>query len=132
MENCVFCKISKSELPSEKIWEDENFFAFLDLNPVNPGHILLIPKKHTDYLFDIEDPLYSKLFKVAKKLAKPLKQAMQSKRIGIAVEGFGVPHAHVHLIPINKGFELDPNRAKKAMPKELKDVANKIKQFIKT
>ncbi len=130
MDGCIFCKIAEGEIDVPKIYEDEKFFAFLDAKPINPGHTLLIPKSHVDYIFDVEEPLYSELFETAKKLAGPIRDAVQSKRIGISVEGFGVPHAHVHLVPINKGFELDPNRAKTANPKELLEIADKIKKEI--
>jgi histidine triad (HIT) family protein len=130
MDDCIFCKISEGKIPSFKVYEDERFLAFLDINPVNPGHTLLIPKKHVDNLFDIEEPLYSELFKTAKKLSKPLTKAMGAKRVGVIVEGFLVHHAHIHLIPINRGNELDPGRARKAEPAELAAVAEKIRNQI--
>src|SRR3989338_6710805 len=126
MDSCIFCKFIRGEVNVEKIYEDEKFFAFLDIRPLNPGHTLLIPKEHTDYIFDIEEPLYSEMFKTAKKLAGPIKNVIQSRRIGIIVEGFGVPHAHIHLVPINRGYELDPNRTKPATGKELGKMAEKI------
>jgi histidine triad (HIT) family protein len=128
MDDCVFCKIIKGEIEAAKIWENEKFFAFLDIKPVNPGHTLLLPKKHIDYIFDVEEPLYSELFQAAKKLSRPIKNAVGSRRIGVSIEGFGVPHAHIHLVPINKGYELDPNKAKPATTKELNEVAEKIKK----
>ncbi|MDD5172353.1 MAG: HIT family protein [Candidatus ainarchaeum sp.] len=127
MDDCIFCKIGAGKIPSAKVYEDDKFLAFLDINPVNPGHTLLIPKKHVDNLFDIEEPLYSDLFKTAKKLSKSLTKAMGAKRVGVIVEGFLVHHAHVHLIPINHGNELDPGRARKAEPAELTAVADKIR-----
>ncbi len=126
MENCLFCKIVKKELPSYKIWENENFLAFLDINPINPGHTILVPKKHVDYIFDLEEPLYSEMFKIVKQLSKVLKQAIGSKKIGLIIEGFAVPHAHIHLIPINRGNELNPSRAKKGDPKQLLKIAENI------
>jgi len=131
MDDCIFCKIAKGEIDCAKVYEDEKFFAFLDVRPLNPGHTLLIPKKHADYVFEIDEPLYSELFQTAKKLSKPIQNAAKSKRIGISIEGFGVPHAHVHLIPINNVNEIDPNRARKASPEELSSVAGKIKLEIK-
>lgn len=128
MDGCIFCKIAKGEIDSAKIYEDENFFAFLDVRPINPGHTLLIPKKHIDYIFEIGEPLYSEFFKTAKKISEPIKKAMQPRRIGVSIEGFGVPHAHIHLVPINRGYELDPNRAKSAAPEELSEIAEKIKK----
>jgi histidine triad (HIT) family protein len=126
MENCIFCKIIKGEIPCVKIWEDKNYLAFLDVNPVSEGHALLIPKKHTDYLFDINDLEYSDLFLKAKELAVLLKSKIQPKKVGIVVEGFGVAHAHIHLVPINHAGELDSINAKKASAEELQKVAEKI------
>ena len=126
MENCIFCKIVKRKIPAIKIWEGENSLAFLDINPMVPGHTLLIPKKHTDYLFDIEDAEYCELMQDAKTVAKILKQKMGTKRIGVVVEGFLVPHAHVHLLPINRFEDMNPLNAKPAKIEDLKKVAEKI------
>jgi len=125
--NCIFCKIVKGEIPCYKIWEDEKYFAFLDINPRNPGHTVLIPKKHDDYLFDLEDEEYAKLMLKAKKIAKLLKGKLNPKRIGLAVEGFFVPHVHIHLVPLNKGNELNPERARRIDEEELNKIAKKIK-----
>ncbi len=122
-ENCLFCKIVKGEIPAIKIWEDKNHIAFLDMKPINPGHLLVIPKNHKDYVFDLSDKDYSKLMLKAKEIAKDLKSKMKSKRIGLIVEGFGVPHAHVHLIPINEMHELNPERAKISSNEELEKIA---------
>ena len=130
MEDCLFCKIIKGEIPSYKIWEDRNFFAFLDINPINPGHTILVLKKHLGYIFDLEEPLYSETFKTIKKLSKPLKKATEAKRIALAIEGFTVPHIHIHLVPANRVNDLDPNRARKANPEELSKMAEKIKNEI--
>ena len=126
MENCIFCKIVKGEIPAIKIWEGENSLAFLDINPMVPGHTLLIPKKHTDYLFDIGDDEYCGLMQDAKTVAKILKQKMGTKRIGVVVEGFLVPHAHVHLLPINRFEDMNPLNAKPAKIEDLKKIADKI------
>jgi len=131
MEDCLFCKIIKGEILSYKIWEDENFFAFLDINPINPGHIILVSKSHLNYIFDLEEPLYSEIFKTAKKLSEPLKKATGAKRIALAIEGFVIPHIHIHLVPVNKVNDLDPNRAKKASPGQLSNMADKIKVLVK-
>jgi len=128
MENCLFCKIVKGEIPSTKVWEDGKHLAFLDINPINPGHTVLIPKKHDNYLFDLEDGEYTELMLKAKKIAKMLKNKLKPKRIGLAVEGFFVPHVHVHLVPLNKGNELNPERAKNMSVEELKKIAKKIKE----
>jgi len=124
--NCIFCKIVKGEIPAVKIFEDEKHFAFLDLNPINSGHTLLIPKKHTDYLFDLSDDEYSELMLKAKHLAKLLKNKLEPKRIGVIIEGFLIPHIHVHLVPINKGADLSFANAKPANLEELNKLAEKI------
>ena len=124
--NCIFCKIVKGEIPAVKILEDKKYFAFLDVNPINPGHVLLIPKKHTDYIFDLEEKEYQELMLKAKKIAKLLKEKLNPKRVGLAVEGFFIPHVHIHIVPLNKGNELNPERAKKMDEVQLKLIANKI------
>ena len=131
MEDCLFCKIIKGEIPSYKIWEDRNFFAFLHINPINPAHTILVLRKHLGYIFDLEEPLYSEIFKTAKELSEPLKRAVGAKRIALAIEGFLIPHVHIHLVPVNKVNDLDPNRAKKANPEELSNMAEKIKTLVK-
>lgn len=132
MTNCLFCNILDGKIPANKVWENEDFFAFLDINPVNPGHVLLIPKKHVDYIFELEEPLYSKIFRASKELSGPIRKAMKAKRIGLALEGFSVPHAHIHLVPINKVNELNPDRAKKTTSEELSRVCKKIIKEIKS
>jgi histidine triad (HIT) family protein len=129
MAECIFCKIANKEISSYLIWENDRFFAFLDRNPVNPGHILIVPKEHIEYIFDMEEPLYSEIFQI-KNLSMPLRKATNAKRIGIAIEGFGVNHLHLHLIPVNSGNELDPNRAQKASDDDLAQMANAIKKFL--
>jgi len=131
MDNCRFCQIAQKKVQDFVFWEDEDFIAFLDANPAKPGHCMIIPKKHTDYFFDLDDELYLKLFKVAKKLSEPLRKAMDAKRIGLAVVGFDVPHAHLHLIPLHGSNELfDPKKFTRAKPEELKEIQNKlIKEF---
>jgi histidine triad (HIT) family protein len=127
MNECIFCKIIVQALPSELIWQDDEFYAFLDIRPVNPGRTLIIPKQQVDYVFDLDDAAYNKLFQIAKMLARSIQTALAAKRIGIAVEGFSVPHVHVHLVPIHGLGELDPNRATKATPDQLVEIAAKIK-----
>lgn len=126
MSECVFCKIIKGEIPSSKVYEDDNFFAFLDIKPINPGHLLVIPKAHVDYIFDMDDKQYTDLLLMAKKLAVHLKNATSAARIGVSVEGFAVAHTHVHLVPISKAGELDPHRATPASKEDLAAMATKI------
>lgn len=120
--DCIFCKIILNEIPVYKVWEDNNTLVFLDINPINPGHILVVPKEHSDDLFELEESSYINLLKTAKMLAPKLKNIMNSKRVGMVVEGFGVAHTHIHLIPINRGNELNPERAKSETPEELKKI----------
>lgn len=97
----IFTKIVNGEIPSYKIAEDENFFAFLDINPNVKGHTLCIPKQETDKLFDLEDDLYIGLMQFSKKIAQAIKKTVPCDRVGMTVIGLEVPHAHVHLIPLN-------------------------------
>ncbi len=98
----IFTKIIQGEIPSYKIAEDENYFAFLDINPVTKGHCLVIPKQETDYLFDLDDEHIAGMHVFAKKIAKAIEKSVDCKRIATAVVGLEVPHAHLHLIPINR------------------------------
>ena len=132
MNNCIFCKIIKNELPSHKVWENENFLAFLTLGSLNRGHTLLIPKKHIDYVFDLEEPSYTDIFQTAKQLSKPLKKAMAAKRIGVIIEGFTVPHVHIHLVPLHNEDDIDPRRVKKMTDIELVETAEKISRKMKS
>lgn len=130
MADCIFCKIIAKEIPSYSVWDGERFLAFLDLRPVNPGHLLIIPKEHVESVFDMPDGLYEELFQTAKALSAPLQKAMGSVRVGMVVEGFGVPHAHLHLAPINGPHELDSTRAKPMPAEELAEIAAKIKSEV--
>ncbi len=103
----IFTKIANGEIPSYKIAEDEHYFAFLDINPLAKGHTLVIPKKEVDYIFDIDDELYKGLFAFAKNVAAAIEKVMPCKRIGLTVIGLEVPHAHIHLIPINSIYDMD-------------------------
>ncbi|CAD0002800.1 MULTISPECIES: HIT family protein [Flavobacterium] len=102
----IFTKIVNGEIPAYKIAEDDNFLAFLDVNPNAKGHTLCIPKQEIDKIFDIEDELYLGLMKFSKKIAIALEKTVPCKRVGIAVVGLEVPHAHVHLIPLNEMDEM--------------------------
>ncbi|OGJ16084.1 hypothetical protein A3K73_05695 [Candidatus Pacearchaeota archaeon RBG_13_36_9] len=131
MDNCRFCQIAQKKVQDYVIWEDKNFIAFLDVNPVKSGHCMLIPKRHTDYFFDLDDELYLGLFKTAKKLSEPIRKVIGAKRIGITVVGFDVPHAHLHLIPLQGSNELfDPKKFRKAKPDELRYIQEKLKDVL--
>ena len=103
----IFSKIIKGDIPCYKIAEDERFFAFLDINPVMKGHTLVIPKRENDYLFALDDEELAAMMVFAKKVAKAIEKAVPCKRIGVAVIGLEVPHAHIHLIPITQEGDLD-------------------------
>ena len=104
--------------------------AILDINPNTPGHTLLLPKIHVPYVFDLKEPLYINLFKAAKRLSKPLLEVTQAKRIGVVIQGFTVPHVHLHLIPMNDVYDLDDARATPALDAELEFMALKLTQAI--
>lgn len=108
----IFTKIVNREIPSYKIAESEEFYAFLDINPLAEGHTLVIPKAETDYIFNINDDEYRNLFLFAKKVAIAIEKVVQCKRIGLTVIGLEVPHAHIHLIPINSIYDMDFKREK--------------------
>lgn len=122
----IFTKILHKESSGYIIDETDNFFAILDINPVNPGHTLVIPKLEIDNIFDLPDELYSEIFVYAKKIALLIQKTTNSKRVGLAIEGFRVPHVHIHVVPVYKGNDLNPERARHASEKELIDMYNKI------
>jgi histidine triad (HIT) family protein len=131
MADCIFCKIINKEVPAHIVWENERFIAMLDVRPVSPGHLLIIPKEHVEVVFDLKDDLYGEIFNIARTLARPLQDAMGSAKIGILIEGFGVPHTHLHLIPINRPHDLNSENARPMNDEELNGIAEKIKQKIK-
>jgi len=108
----IFTKIVKGEIPCHKVAEDDRFLAFLDISPLAKGHTLVIPKKEVDYIFDLEDELLADLMVFSKRVAKAIKATITCERIGIAVIGLEVPHAHVHLSPINSVHDLNFAKAK--------------------
>ena len=125
----IFSRIVKGEIPSHKIAEDENYYAFLDINPLAKGHTLVIPKKEIDYIFDLEDDLLAGMQVFSKRIAKAIEKAVPCKRIGIAVLGIEVPHAHIHLIPINRIDDINFARPKLSLSnEELADIADRIRQ----
>ena len=123
----IFSKIIAGEIPSYKVAEDEKHYAFLDINPVAPGHTLVVPKHEVDYIFDLPKQEYAELMNFAHKVAESMKAVMPCKRIGVAVMGLEVPHAHIHLIPINKESDMNFFAEKKELPaEEMKSIAEKI------
>ena len=109
----IFEKIASGEVPSCKVAESERYYAFLDINPLAPGHTLVIPRKATDYMFDLSDDDYAGLMLFAKRVAAALKRTYPCQRVGMAVVGFDVPHAHVHLVPMQDAQDIDFNRSRR-------------------
>ena len=122
----IFTKIVNGEIPCYKIAEDENFLAFLDVNPNAKGHTLCIPKQEIDKIFDLDDDLYLGLMAFAKKIAIALEKSVPCKRIGMSVIGLEVPHAHVHLIPLNEMDEIRFHNKTRLTPEEFEALAKKI------
>lgn len=102
----IFSKIIAGEIPSYKVAEDERFYAFLDIHPLAKGHTLVVPKQETDYIFDLDDTTLSQMILFAKKVARAIEKAIPCKRVGLSVIGLEVPHAHIHLVPINKESDI--------------------------
>ncbi len=124
----IFTKIIAGEIPSYKIIEDEKFYAFLDVFPIAKGHTLVIPKKEVDYLFDLDDETLGGLHVFAKRVAKALEKSVDCKRIGTAVVGLEVPHAHLHLVPVNEITDLSFEKPKLQFSEaEMTELVNKIK-----
>jgi len=127
----IFSKIVSSDIPAYKVAEDENHLAFLDIFPLAKGHVLVIPKKETDYIFDITSEEYLELWKFAQKVAKGMDKVIACERIGVAVIGLEVPHAHIHLVPLNNVSDINFERPKlKFSEDEMKAVSDLIKSAI--
>ena len=125
----IFSKIVSGDIPSHKVAETIDFLAFLDVNPLTEGHVLVIPKKEVDYLFDLDSETYVGLMMFAQIVAGGLKKAMPCKRIGVSVIGLEVPHAHIHLIPINSMDDMNFSRPKLSLSEEkLAEIADKIRE----
>lgn len=122
----LFSRIAAGEIPSYKVAETDRYFAFLDINPVQPGHVLVIPKNETDYIFDIEDDEYAGLTLFAKKVARALRRAVPCRKVGVAVIGLEVPHAHIHLVPMSKEGDLDFGKKTTLPDEEMKAIAEAI------
>lgn len=123
----IFSRIIAGEIPSYKVAEDENYYAFLDINPLTKGHTLVVPKKEVDYIFDLDDETLSGMILFAKKVAVKIKQEIDCARVAVVVLGLEVPHAHIHLIPIQSENDVDFHREKlKFTPDEFRKIAEKI------
>lgn len=128
----IFSRIVAGEIPCHKVAEDEEFFAFLDINPVAKGHTLVIPKQETDYIFDLEAPLLGRMMAFAKRVARAQEAVIPCKRVGVAVMGLEVPHAHIHLIPITKESDMYFGGEKMTVTQdELAEVAALIRKAYK-
>ena len=125
----IFTKIVQREIPAHIVAEDEHFLAFLDIFPCNIGHTLVIPKLEVDYLFDLAEEDYLKLMSFTKRVERAIKKAVPCQRIGMAVIGLEVPHAHIHLVPINKMSDMDFTNKLKISKEELAATAQKISSF---
>jgi histidine triad (HIT) family protein len=121
----IFSKIASGEIPAYKVAEDDTCCAFLDINPIAKGHTLIIPKKEVDYLFDLDEKTLSSLWLFAQKTAKAIQAAVPCKRVGVAVLGLEVPHAHIHLIPLNSEADVDFKKPKLKLEKSEFEAAAK-------
>lgn len=129
--NCIFCKISKGEIPCNKVYENKNFLVFLDIKPVSFGHLLIIPKNHVIWMQEADDKTISDIFKLTKKMMFALKKGLKCDYIQISVVGNEVPHFHVHLIPRYHGTVLKNFPTKKYKPNEAETIKKKIIKAIK-
>jgi histidine triad (HIT) family protein len=124
----IFSRIIAGEIPSYRIAEDDRFYAFLDIKPMQPGHTLVVTKQETDYLFDLDDALLADMMLFAKRVARAIEKAMACRRVGLMVIGLEVPHAHIHLIPIQQEGDMSLARKRVELSsKELEQIAEKIR-----
>lgn len=127
----IFTRIMNGEIPCHKIAEDDRYFAFLDIMPLAPGHVLVVPKQEIDYIFDIDDDLLAGMLPFAKRIAVALEKAVPCERIGVSVIGLEVPHAHIHLLPLRTMDDINFSRPKMKMSQEeLSAIAERIRSFL--
>jgi len=128
--DCIFCKIVKGEIPSHKVYEDKNFLAFLDINPLNAGHTLIIPKKHYRWVWDVSN--VGEYFEVVRKVVKKIQKAMNTEFVASGIAGNDIPHAHIHLVPRydndSHGGWIKPENIKKIPKEEMEKIARKIRE----
>ncbi|MCM1163042.1 MAG: HIT family protein [Muribaculaceae bacterium] len=122
----IFSKIAAGEIPSYKVAEDEAHYAFLDINPVAPGHVLVIPRKEESYLFNLPEDEYLQLLSFARRVAKAIEKAIPCERVGVAVVGLEVPHTHIHLLPINSEADMDFSKKKSLPAEQMQAIADAI------
>lgn len=127
----IFSKIIAGEIPSYKVAENDEFYAFLDINPVNWGHTLVVPKQEVDYIFDIDDDRLGRMMVFAKRVAKALRKVMPCRKVGVTVLGLEVPHAHIHLVPLQKEGDMDfRHKIDNPDPARMKEIADAVsKEF---
>lgn len=128
----IFTAIVAGEIPAHKLREDDDYLAFLDIRPIRPGHALVIPKREIDELFDLPDDLLDGILGFAKPVAAAIKEVTGAARVGLAVVGIEVPHAHVHLIPVDGVFDIDFRRAREADQGDLAEMADRIRAALPT
>jgi len=127
----IFSRIIRGEIPCYKIAENDNYFAFLDINPLRAGHTLVVPKRETDYIFDLEDEYLAGMVVFSKKIAVAIRKAIPCNRIGVAILGLEVPHAHIHLVPMDTMDDINFKNPKlKFTVEEFKDIAAKISRKV--
>jgi histidine triad (HIT) family protein len=127
----IFTRIIQGEIPSYKIAEDDRFLAFLDINPLRAGHTLVVPKQETDYIFDLDDELLAEMMVFSKKVAAAIREAIPCNRIGIAVLGLEIPHAHIHLVPMDSMEDINFRNPKlKFTPEQFKNIAEEISRKV--
>ena len=127
---CVFCLIAQERAPAHVVWRDDEHVAFLDVNPITPGHLLIIPRAHVSWVEELSADAHARLFARVRELARPVAVAAGAPHTGIAVEGYGVPHAHVHLVPVWRGGDLDPCRQAPATEADLRAAAERLRAAI--
>jgi histidine triad (HIT) family protein len=125
--DCLFCALVAGRVPARKVYEDDAHVAFLPLKHINPGHTLLVPKVHDEYVFGMADERYRALWAAARRLAPAVQTVSGAKRVGILVEGFSVPHVHVHLVPVNALADIDPARERQLPDAEADRIADAIR-----
>lgn len=129
-DNCIFCKIIKKEIPANKVYEDNDFFAFLDIQPVSIGHILIIPKKHIMWMQEADDKTIAEIFKLSKKLMLAIKKGLECDYVQVSIVGTDVPHFHIHLIPRYFNDNLPKFSTRKYTNKEIQNTIKKITEII--
>jgi histidine triad (HIT) family protein len=132
VDACVFCALVEGAIPARRVYEDSDHVAFFPLKHIEPGHTLLVPRRHDDYVFEMPVANYEALWRTAKRLAPAIKAVSGAARVGILVEGFSVPHVHVHLVPINKLNDLNPAREQAIAEADADRLAAKLRAALST